>query len=31
MMGSHQIQDMTELHPFGMYCPFCRDVLAQGL
>lgn len=31
LMGSHEIQDVTEPHIFGMYCPFCRDVLAQGL
>ena len=31
IMGSHEIQDVTESHVFAMYCPFCRDVLAQGL
>ncbi len=31
IMGSHEIQDVSEAHIFGMYCPFCRDVLAQGL
>ncbi|MDY7035974.1 MAG: 2-hydroxyacyl-CoA dehydratase [Thermodesulfobacteriota bacterium] len=31
IMGSHEIQDVTEPHVFAMYCPFCRDVLAQGL
>lgn len=31
MLGSHEPQDVTEPHIFGMYCPFCRDVLAQGL
>ncbi len=31
MLGSHQPQDVTEPHIFGMFCPFCRDVLAQGL
>jgi benzoyl-CoA reductase subunit C len=31
MLGSHEPQDVTEPHLFGMYCPFCRDVLAQGL
>jgi benzoyl-CoA reductase subunit C len=31
MLGSHKIQDVTEPHPFAMFCPFCRDVLAQGL
>ncbi|KUK53283.1 MAG: Putative 2-naphthoyl-CoA reductase gamma subunit [Desulfotomaculum sp. 46_296] len=30
-LGSHQPQNVTEPHIFGMYCPFCRDVLAQGL
>src|SRR3972149_8917316 len=31
MLGSHEPQDVTEAHIFGMFCPFCRDVLAQGL
>lgn len=31
ILGSHQPQDVTEPHIFGMFCPFCRDVLAQGL
>lgn len=31
MLGSHEIQDVTEPHLFAMFCPFCRDVLAQGL
>lgn len=31
IMGSHEIQDVTEPHLFSMFCPFCRDVLAQGL
>ncbi len=31
MLGSHEPQDVTEQHIFGMFCPFCRDVLAQGL
>lgn len=31
ILGSHQPQNVTEPHIFGMYCPFCRDVLAQGL
>jgi benzoyl-CoA reductase subunit C len=30
ILGSHEIQDVTEPHIF-MFCPFCRDVLAQGL
>lgn len=31
VLGSHEPQDVAERHIFGMYCPFCRDVLAQGL
>lgn len=31
ILGSHKPQDVTEPHIFGMFCPFCRDVLAQGL
>ncbi|MEW5807051.1 MAG: benzoyl-CoA reductase, bzd-type, subunit N [Acidobacteriota bacterium] len=31
ILGSHEPQDMTEPHIFGMFCPFCRDCLAQGL
>jgi len=31
ILGSHEPQNVTEPHIFGMYCPFCRDVLAQGL
>lgn len=31
ILGSHEPQDVTEPHIFGMYCPFCRDCLAQGL
>ena len=31
ILGSHEPQDVTERHIFGMFCPFCRDVLAQGL
>ena len=31
ILGSHEPQDVTEPHIFGMYCPFCRDVLGQGL
>jgi hypothetical protein len=30
-LGSHEPQDVTEPHIFGMYCPFCRDCLAQGV
>lgn len=31
ILGSHEVQDVTEPHLFAMFCPFCRDVLAQGL
>lgn len=31
ILGSHEPQNITEPHIFGMYCPFCRDCLAQGL
>lgn len=31
ILGSHEPQDVTEPHIFAMYCPFCRDCLAQGL
>ena len=31
LLGSHQPQNVTEPYIFGMFCPFCRDVLAQGL
>jgi len=32
ILGSHETQDVTEPHIYsGMFCPFCRDVLAQGL
>ncbi len=31
VLGGHEPQDVTEPHIFGMYCPFCRDCLAQGL
>lgn len=31
VLGSHEPQDVTEPHIFGIFCPFCRDVLAQGL
>ncbi len=31
ILGSHEPQDVSEKHIFGMFCPFCRDVLAQGL
>lgn len=31
LLGSHEIEDSTAPHLFAMFCPFCRDVLAQGL
>jgi len=31
ILGSHEPQNVTEPYIFAMYCPFCRDVLAQGL
>lgn len=31
ILGGHEPQDLTEPHIFGMFCPFCRDVLSQGL
>jgi len=31
ILGSHEPQSVTEPYLFGMYCPFCRDCLAQGL
>lgn len=31
VLGSHEPQSYSEPHIFGMFCPFCRDVLAQGL
>jgi len=31
ILGGHKPQSVTEPHLFGMYCPFCRDCLAQGL
>lgn len=31
ILGSHEPHDVTEPHIFGMFCPFCRDCLAQGL
>ncbi len=30
-LGSHEPQDVSEPYIISMYCPFCRDVLAQGL
>ncbi|HJV28073.1 MAG TPA: benzoyl-CoA reductase, bzd-type, subunit N [Aromatoleum sp.] len=31
VLGAHEPQNVTEPHIFGMFCPFCRDSLAQGL
>lgn len=31
ILGSHEAESVTEPHIFTMYCPFCRDCLAQGL
>lgn len=31
ILGGHEPLDVTEPHIFGMFCPFCRDCLAQGL
>jgi len=31
VLGAHEPQNVTEPHIFGMFCPFCRDTLAQGL
>ncbi len=31
ILGTHEVQDVTEPHIFAMFCPFCRDCLAQGL
>jgi len=31
VLGSHEAQDVTDAHIFAMFCPFCRDCLAQGL
>jgi benzoyl-CoA reductase subunit C len=31
ILGSHQPQDVSEKHIYTMFCPFCRDCLAQGL
>src|SRR4030042_6439590 len=33
ILGGHHPQStgISEPHLFGMYCPFCRDCLAQGL
>ena len=31
VLGAHEPQNVSEPHIFGMFCPFCRDSLAQGL
>jgi benzoyl-CoA reductase subunit C len=31
VLGGHEPQAVTEPYIFGMFCPFCRDCLAQGL
>jgi benzoyl-CoA reductase subunit C len=31
ILGSHEAQSVTEPHIFAMFCPLCRDCLAQGL
>ncbi len=31
IFGSHEPASIVEPYIFGMYCPFCRDCLAQGL
>lgn len=31
ILGSRESQDVSESHIHPMFCPFCRDVLAQGL
>lgn len=31
ILGSHEIEDYSAPHIFAMFCPHCRDVLAQGL
>ncbi|MBI4331268.1 MAG: benzoyl-CoA reductase, bzd-type, subunit N [Chloroflexi bacterium] len=31
VLGSHEPQDVTEPHIYTMFCPFSRDILAQGL
>ena len=31
VLGAHQAQNVAEPHIFGMFCPFSRDSLAQGL
>jgi benzoyl-CoA reductase subunit C len=31
ILGAHEAQGSTQAHIMGMFCPFSRDVLAQGL
>ena len=31
VLGSHEVQGVTEPHMSGIWCPFSRDCLAQGL
>jgi len=31
ILGSHEVQDITDRYLFPTVCPFCRDTLAQGL
>jgi len=31
VLGSHEVQDITDRYLFPTVCPFCRDTLAQGL
>lgn len=31
ILGSHETQDVTDAYIATIYCPFCRDALAQGL
>lgn len=31
VLGSHEPADAADAYIFGMFCPFCRDVLSQGL
>lgn len=31
ILGSHEIPDVSDAYIANMYCPFCRDALAQGL
>lgn len=31
ILGSHEVQDVTDRYLFPTVCPYCRDALAQGL